>query len=83
MEVCRGGELLHSLGKRHYSERTVRAGRAAQRSVVQCMQGGGGQGGAGQGGVGQGGVGLGGAGQRRAGQGWAGQGSQVGQPWSL
>ena len=59
MEVCRGGELLHSLGKRHYSERTVRAGRAAQRSVVQCMQGGGGPGRAGQGSAGQGRAGQG------------------------
>jgi calcium-dependent protein kinase len=25
MELCKGGELLHNLGKRHYSEGTVRA----------------------------------------------------------
>jgi calcium-dependent protein kinase len=25
MELCRGGELSHSLGKRHFSEHTVRA----------------------------------------------------------
>jgi calcium-dependent protein kinase len=23
MEYCRGGELFHRMGKRHYSERTV------------------------------------------------------------
>jgi calcium-dependent protein kinase len=24
MELCRGGELFHKMGRRHYSERTVR-----------------------------------------------------------
>lgn len=29
MELCKGGELWHAIGDRHYSERTVRRGYSA------------------------------------------------------
>ena len=36
-ELCRGGELHHRIGDRHYSERTVASFmRAALRTVAQC-----------------------------------------------
>eukprot|EP00879_Flechtneria_rotunda_P009752 GHRR01010202.1.p1 GENE.GHRR01010202.1~~GHRR01010202.1.p1 ORF type:complete len:707 (+),score=240.27 GHRR01010202.1:2191-4311(+) len=37
MEYCRGGELLHRMGHRHYSERTVASYmRAVLRTLAQC-----------------------------------------------
>ncbi|KAK9904983.1 hypothetical protein WJX75_007021 [Coccomyxa subellipsoidea] len=37
MEICRGGELSHSLAKRHYSEKTVSSYmRAVLRTLAQC-----------------------------------------------
>ncbi|CAL5220717.1 g2773 [Coccomyxa viridis] len=37
MELCTGGELAHSLAKRHYSERTVASYmRAVLRTLAQC-----------------------------------------------
>ncbi|BDA49651.1 probable calcium-dependent protein kinase 17 at N-terminal half [Coccomyxa sp. Obi] len=37
MELCRGGELSHSLAERHYSERTVCSYmRAVLRTLAQC-----------------------------------------------
>ena len=35
-ELCTGGELVHALGQRHYSERTVRISSC----VMACMFGG-------------------------------------------
>ena len=36
MELCRGGELIHAIGARHYSERTV-SPLACQTSSVVAM----------------------------------------------
>jgi len=37
MEHCRGGELLHTLGQKHYSEQTVASVmRAVMRTLAQC-----------------------------------------------
>lgn len=37
MEYCRGGELIHRIGLRHYSERTVASYmRAVLRTLMQC-----------------------------------------------
>lgn len=37
MELCRGGELWHRIGDRHYSERTVASFmRAVLRTIAQC-----------------------------------------------
>ncbi|KAF6254545.1 hypothetical protein COO60DRAFT_312479 [Scenedesmus sp. NREL 46B-D3] len=37
MEYCRGGELFHRMGRRHYSERTVASYmRAVLRTLAQC-----------------------------------------------
>eukprot|EP00891_Asterochloris_glomerata_P002541 jgi/Astpho2/2541/Aster-04254 len=37
MELCRGGELIHAIGARHYSERTVASYmRAVLRTLAQC-----------------------------------------------
>ncbi|MEW5299908.1 MAG: hypothetical protein WDW36_002878 [Sanguina aurantia] len=37
MELCRGGELLHRIGAKHYSERTVASFmRAVLRTLAQC-----------------------------------------------
>jgi calcium-dependent protein kinase len=37
MEYCRGGELLHTLGQKHYSEQTVASVmRATLRTLAQC-----------------------------------------------
>lgn len=37
MEYCRGGELLHRIGERHYSERTVASFmRGVLRTLAQC-----------------------------------------------
>lgn len=37
MEHCRGGELLHTLGQKHYSEQTVASVmRAVLRTLAQC-----------------------------------------------
>mgnify|MGYP001811220068 FL=1 len=38
MEYCRGGELFHKMGRRHYSERTVSegAGRERERGGLQA-----------------------------------------------
>jgi hypothetical protein len=45
MELCRGGELMHRIGRRHYSEGTVRArDRGALAHLGQRRRGGGGGG---------------------------------------
>lgn len=37
MELCRGGELIHAIGSKHYSERTVASFmRAVLRTLAQC-----------------------------------------------
>lgn len=37
MELCRGGELFHAIGSKHYSERTVASFmRAVLRTLAQC-----------------------------------------------
>lgn len=37
MELCRGGELFHRIGRRHYSERTVASFmRAVLRALAEC-----------------------------------------------
>ena len=36
-EMCRGGELCHRIGERHYTERTVASFmRAVLRTLAQC-----------------------------------------------
>lgn len=41
MELCKGGELVHRIGSRHYSERTVSANlclsRHAHRITESCL----------------------------------------------
>lgn len=37
MELCQGGELIHRIGSKHYSERTVSCHNPSSALIISCL----------------------------------------------